>query len=228
MEVNNIYNLKSNIISRWWKRYNVIINLRKIYNIIKNELTEDDLQELINKCNGIINKCKGDGAGLTSGILIDMLLCDFLKLKISKYNECHIGECDIKIDNIPLSVKKINGKSSIALDWSKNKDKDKKEHFICDILIINLKTEKWWKNNPKIINTNIKITYNDIIPSGIYIIDKQFCKYYIKLTNNNKTNTIIESQYLYLMLKRSILLNLFIPFPFPNKIIEFNIMNAFL
>ena len=39
----------------------------------------------------------------------------------------------------------------------------------------------WWKTNPKkLCNNNIKLNYNDTIPSGFYIIDKQFCKHYIK------------------------------------------------
>ena len=51
--------------------------------------------------------------------------------------------------------------------------------------------------------------------------------YFIKLSNNNKTNTLIESQYLYIMLKHSIIQKLFIALPSPNKELKFNILNSF-
>lgn len=84
------------------------------------------------------------------------------------------------------------------------------------------------EKKPIQITSKIKITYNDIIPSGIYIIDKQFCKYYIERNSNNKTDTVINSQYLYIMLKRSIMMKTFIELPLPNKELKFNILNAFL
>ena len=50
---------------------------------------------------------------------------------------------------IHLSLKKINGPSNLALDWSKNKDSIQREHFTCSILIL-----------------------NPTMPSGIYLVDK--------------------------------------------------------
>lgn len=219
------------IIQRWWKIHTTIKTLKKIFEYLSDKLTLDDLQELSNKCCAITSTCTGDGAGLTSGSLIDMLLCGFLKTKLPQYTDNHCGECDMKICDIPLSLKKVTGKSTIALNWSKNKIvvKPTRTHFSCDLMIINLKSEKWWKNNPTSVkNSKIKITYNDTIQSGIYIIDKQFCKHHIKLASNNKTNTLIESQDLYIMLKRSMALNLFIALPNPNKTLKFNILDSFL
>ena len=221
-------NTSAFIIQEWWKKYTTIKLLRNVHNILTKELTAPDLQDLINKCISIVTKCSGDGAGLTSGSIIDMLLCEFLQNKLSNYSEFHNGECDMKICDIPFSLKKINGKSTVALDWSKNPTDINRSHFTCNIIIINLKTEKWWKNSPKSLSSKIKITYNDTINSGIYIVDKQFCKYYVKLLSNNKTNTLIESQYLYIMIKRSILLKLFITLPPPNKKLVFSVLQAFL
>ena len=143
------------------------------------------------------------------------------------FEELHSGESDIKIDNTELSLKKINGKSTIALVWSKNETDNKKKYFNSHVIIINLKTEKWWKTKPNKIISNKIITYNDEIKSGIYFIDKKYCKRYINLSSNNKTNSLIDSQYLYFMLKRSIMLRLYIELPTPNKNIEFNILQAF-
>jgi hypothetical protein len=213
------------ILQNWWRRTSNIRELRKIHRYLSTSLSNEDLQDLSNKCHSITKHCKGDGAGLSGGTLIDMLLCGFLKEKLPLYSDYHDGESDMKLCDIPLSQKKINGKSTIALDWSKNETKTTREHFTSDILIINLKTEKWWKKNPT--KSNIKITYNDTIPSGIYIIDKQFCKYFVELSSNNKTNTLIESQYVYRMIKRSISQNLCIDLPAPNNNLKFNILNAF-
>jgi hypothetical protein len=211
-------------IKKWWKKYNSINELNNVYKLIKSALTHSNLQELSNKCKSIINVCKGDGAGLIGGTLIDMLLCKyFSEILKDHYEELHSGESDIKIYNTELSLKKINGKSMIALDWSKNETDNKKKYFNCHVIIINLKTEKWWKTKP---NKIISI-YDDEIKSGIYFIDKKYCKKYIKLSSNNKTNSQIESQYLYFMLKRSIMLRLYIEIPTPNKNIEFNILQAF-
>ena len=221
----------SNKIKKWWKKYNSInsINeLKNIHKLIESKLTHSDLQELSNKCISITNVCKGDGVGLTGGTLIDMYLCKYFLEKLKDhYEELHSGESDIKIDNTELSLKKITGKSTIALDWSKNKTDNKKKYFNNHIIIINLKTEKWWKTKPNKIISNKIITYNDEIKSGIYFIDKNYCKRYIKLSSNNKTNSLIDSQYLYFMLKRSIMLRLYIELPTPNKNIEFNILQAF-
>ena len=222
-----VYNRSATVIQKWWKQRTSTRSLKTVLNYLLDVLTKDDLQDLSNKCASITNKCKGDGAGLTGGTLIDMFLCAFLKHKIPQYTENHTGECDMNICDIPLSLKKINGKSTIALDWSKNDKAGKREYFSCGIMIINLKSDKWWRKNPTEIVSKIKITYNDTIPSGIYIIDKQFCKYYIQFTSNNKTNTLIDSQYLYIMLKRSISLKCWIELPIPDNMVEFNILNAF-
>lgn len=216
------------IIQKWWKyHHSSSCQTKMVYNYLVNILNTDDLQELSNKCSSITSKCNGDGAGLTGGTLIDMFLCAFLKKKLPRYSDNHTGECDMTICNVPFSLKKINGKSTIALDWSKNENAGKRKYFRCDIMIINLKSEIWWKKHPTQIASTIKMIYNDTIPSGIYLIDKSFCKHYIQLSNNNKTNTLVESQYLYLMMKRSIQLCRWIELPQPNKSIEFNILHAF-
>lgn len=140
-------NASANMIQKWWKSHTQIGCLRKVFNHLSSSLTIDDLYELSNKCRAITDACKGDGGGLSGGMFIDMFLCKYFKEKIPQYSEHHIGESDMKICDIHLSQKKINGKSTIALDWSKNENKSSREHFNCSIIIINLKTEKWWKKN---------------------------------------------------------------------------------
>lgn len=215
-----------NKIKKWWKKNNSIQILKKIKNVFETSLNINDLQELSNKCHAITHYCKGDGCGLLGGSLIDIYLNELFKKKISHYIEFHKGESDMKINNTCLSQKKINGKSNIALDWSKNDTENKKEQFESILFIINLKTEQWWKISPK-NRYNEKIIYNTIIESGIYLIDNKYCKKFVKLSKNNKTNTLIESQYLYTMLKRSLFQQLFIKIPEPNKVVIFNILDAF-
>jgi hypothetical protein len=214
-------------IQRWWRKRTSMKDLTKVFTYINENLTPDDLQEIADKCNAITNACKGDGAGLAGGGLIDMLICRFFTKKLTKYSECHKGESDMTICDVPLSQKKITGASDLALDWSKNETESIREHFSCHIIIINLKTSQWWKKTPKNPSSHLKILYNDMIPSGIYLVDKKFCKFYITLSSNNKTNTLIKKEFVYIMLKRSIALNLFIDLPDPNKDRLFDILNAF-
>lgn len=215
-----------NKIKKWWRQNNSIITLKKVKHILESSLNENDLQELSNKCKAITNYCKGDGCGLLGGSLVDMYLNEYFTKKIPHYKEFHEGESDMKIGDIKLSQKKINGKSNIALDWSKNTIETQKEKFESILFIINLKTEKWWKISPK-NRYNEKIIYSDILESGIYLVDNNYCKKYVKLSSNNKTNTFIDCQYLYLMLKRSLFQQLFIKIPEPNKYILFNILDSF-
>ena len=215
-----------NKIKKWWKRNNSIQILKRIKNILETSLNLNDLQELSNKCHAITQYCKGDGCGLLGGCLIDIYLNELFKKKMACYIEFHKGESDMKINNTCLSQKKINGKSNIALDWSKNDTENKKEQFKSMLFIINLKTEQWWKISPK-NRYNERIVYNTTMESGIYLIDNKYCKKFVKLSTNNKTNTLIESQYLYTMLKRSLFQQLFIKIPLPNKVVTFNILDAF-
>lgn len=216
-------------IQLWWKKTTSTKSMRRVWNYIVENLTECDLQEISDKCWAISKICKKDGAGLTGGTLIDMFLCEYFHSKFDKFIDFHENDSDMKLCNSPLSLKKITGKSTIALNWSKNKNADINPYFRSNILIINLKSQRWWIKSPMTNNicSLIKIEYNDIIPSGFYIIDKNFCKKHIILKSNNKTNSLIESQYLYIMLKRSIQLKTFICIPEPNESSNFNILKAF-
>lgn len=188
-------------------------DLTLVLKYLKLKLDDNNLQKITNYCHSIKNYCIGNGAGLTGGTISDLFLCEFFKNILDEYQEYKKGEADIKICNIPLSVKKINGKSTIALSWSKNKFIND-TNFIHHILIINLKTEKWWKNML-------------IIKSGIYLVDKDFCKANIELYSNNKTDKLINSKNLYKMLEHSIEKKLFIELPEKNKDIIFSILTGF-
>jgi protein SCO1/2 len=47
-----------------------------------NKLSEKDRQEYVNRCSSITQKCKGDGAGLTGGTMIDMVTNETFKNKV--------------------------------------------------------------------------------------------------------------------------------------------------
>jgi len=219
----------ANRIQKRWKKHNCIKELVKIFDCINSKLTPSNLQELSDWCYAIQQECTGDGAGLSGGYLIDMVISKYFSKNLEEYYvESHSGESDMKIHNINLSLKKISGKSTIALNWSKNKTENKnKEYFNTHIMIINLYTEKWWKSSPKKIISNKNINFSQEIKMGIYLIDKKFCKKYIELSSNNKTNSLIESHYLYWMIQRSMRLGMFLELPTPNENMKFNICNAF-
>ena len=185
--------------------------IKKIIHYIKTNLSDKDLQEFADKCYAVDSMAKGDGSGLGGGFLIDQFTIDFFISHLEYCEECHEGESDLIILNMLLSLKKIMGKSTIALDWSKNPEASSRKRFTNHIMIINLKTEQWWKNGPKEPLNMIDYTLN--IVKGIYFVDKEFCKQNIRLSSNNKTHTLVETKYLYMMLHRSIQQGWFIELP---------------
>lgn len=94
------------LLQGWWRKKSNIKELRKIHSYLSSSLSSEDLQDLSNKCHSITKHCKGDGAGLSGGTLIDMLLCSFLKEKLSLYTDYHEGESDMKLCCVPLSQKR--------------------------------------------------------------------------------------------------------------------------
>lgn len=94
------------------------------------------------------------------------------------------------------------------------------------MMIINLKSEKWWKKRPPKDNEE-KVDFKLSIPSGIFFIDKNYCKKHVVLTSNNKSNELIENKYLYMMLRNCIENQLYLPFPEANDRYSFNILSAF-
>jgi hypothetical protein len=197
------------------------INIKATIKYLNDNLSTEDKQNLSNYMNSITKKLKGDGAGLSSGLFIDMLLCEFLSNKLDKCEEYHNGECDIKINDINFSLKKINGKSLLALDWSKNNNENTtKDIFTHNIILINTKTCQWWKKNSN-------IDYTKTIKSGIYIINKDYCKENIKLSSNNKSNSIIIHQNVYKMIINSIESSTYIEIPEPNKELKFSLIKCF-
>jgi len=197
------------------------INIKATIKYLNDNLSTEDKQDLSNYMNSITKKLKGDGAGLSSGLFIDMLLCEFLSNKLDKCEEYHNGECDIKINDINFSLKKINGKSLLALDWSKNNNENTtKDIFTHNIILINTKTCQWWKKKSN-------IDYTKTIKSGIYIINKDYCKENIKLSSNNKSNSIITHQNVYKMINNSIESSTYIEIPEPNKELKFSLIKCF-
>ncbi len=166
---------------------------------IKEELKKIDTFLFNAKCDALLKVCNNsDGSGLNSGHLIDLLMGEE-----EVCTPCYEGEADFIIGGVKTSFKKISGKSTIALNWSKNPKKSDKKLFTCPILILVLSTGKWWKR---------KLNYTNIIEKGFYIIDPN-CKEWVVLSSNNKSNTIIKSEYLYKMISISKEQDLFIPLP---------------
>jgi hypothetical protein len=202
-----------------------------IFNELKKKLTHDVLRDMLAKMNAISNVFKGEsGSGLSGGMLIDLFLTEYLTNIIESYEACHEGESDCKILQIPISIKKINGKSTIALDWSKNGDDSKKrERFETDIMVVNLKSCKWWKEFPQGVTQEEKDSeyYSTIMKAGIYIISRKYCKKYVTLSSNNKTNSLIDNKQLYNMLKESIRENMVLEFPIEFPTYKFDILKAF-
>jgi len=217
-------------IQKWWQNRSFTSpSLRRVMNAL-HAIPKSQLQEYVNKCHSITRTCKGgDGAGLLGGSLNDMLTCAFFERVFGKdYSDYHQGECDFTLFRVPLSFKKIHGKSTIALNWSKNKESGGNctsppppppPYFQSHILILNLKTQVWWQR--------VRQGRNQEILSGFYLVDKQFCRNHITLGKNNKTNSLIDSVQLYSMLQHSISQDLFLALPAPTESMKFCIWDSF-
>jgi len=205
-------------------------SLLDIFQYLKSNLTSERLTEFVSKLNAIRDVFTGDGAGLSGGIVSDKFTMAFLSLHLSGFTEHHVGESDCAIQGYPLSLKKINGKSTIALNWSKNPENSiKRDRFNNDIILLNLRTEQWWKTAPKSASSKEREEnfFTTTIKAGIYLISKTYCKSNVCLKSNNKTDTLIENIQLYRMIKNSIQDDLFIEFPTTLNEIKFDILKAF-
>jgi hypothetical protein len=155
------------------------------------------------------------GGGLSAGILVDLVINEYFVQKLENFKSFHSGESDCILMDHNFSIKKITGKSNIALDWSKNKNQEsQKEYFISDMMIFNLKSQKWLKTSK-------------FIPSGLYFIPNDFCKQNIQLKQNNKTNSLIDSKNLYKMLEYSLENNLCIQISESQNKFEWCVLNGF-
>jgi len=191
-------------------------------------------REFVNQCCCLIRLCRGeDGSGLKSGILIDMLVDRFFSSHVFNCRPYHKGESDLSIDGHVVSLKKITGKSTIAMNWSKNKNRTgsasgnktttSPSHFQHDIMILNLQGGKWWKK-PKVVDG---MSYHRTIPRGIYLVDCFYWRRHAHFRSNNKTNTLIDSMLLYRMLVRSLAGNLWVPLPESDQELIFDVSSAF-
>lgn len=201
------------------------------------KLMKNDECDIYAKCLSIQDKCKGDGCGLVSGTLIDMVFTQLLsKQNRLQVRQHHIGEADLLFSQIlktqknliPLSFKKINGKGNIALHWSKNVESEvgRSSHSHIrskptnHILILNLRDMHWWKQGPKQIQKGIPKTLDFTTPvrAGLYFIDKDLCSKYVTLSSNNKTSALITDQNVFYLLQLAIKQKSMIFLPPPKAI----------
>lgn len=203
-----------------------ILNLRHIKIIDHLNRFIPNKQEFINQANSMNNLIRGDGSGLGGGILVDSWIIDYFTEYIKGFQEYHVRESDYKILDIPYSFKKITGGSDIALSWSKNPEGAcQRNYWEVDIMILNLKSGKWWSRGPT--NPSKDIDYTKVIAAGLYIIDKNWAKNNISISCNNKTNAKIDKHYVYEALITSINNKTFLQLPDPIKLPAPSFLNLF-
>jgi hypothetical protein len=111
----------------------------------------------------------------TTGFDRTKLLCDRMVTQ---------ADCGIKCpDPVPLSIKCT--KSSIAVNWGKNKEKIDFQ-FIAPIMII------WHKPKPK-----------HACESGVYVVDPEWCQANIVLSSNNKTDYMVDDKQVVKMMEHA-------------------------
>ena len=216
-----------------------INSVKHMKRVCSNEL----VHKITSECHAITRHCKGDGAGLSGGTLIDMYMTGKTGM-VTRIPECaanHKGESDLNIASHPFSLKKITGKSEIALGWSKNAaPTPSHDLFQCDLMIINLtEHEQWWKRewilNDKSIQANELGTSLHLdhvssvrsIPEGIYFIPRSACLGRVLLRENNKSTSLIDSYQLYVLLLYSMKHEFMIPFPPYDPLVQWTLERGF-
>lgn len=191
------------------------------------KLIKHDECDIYAKCLAIQEKCKGDGCGLISGTLIDMVFTQLVsrqnRLHISQH---HCGEADLlfsqilktRTHDIPISFKKLNGKGNIALHWSKNEKPCQNKAPTNHILILNLKEMQWWMQGPKMIQKGIpaKLDFTKKVKAGLYLIDRHTCTQHVHLSSNNKTSALITEQNVFYLMQLAIQQNSVVFLKKPN------------
>ena len=233
--------LHASLIRRWWKNCSsdrLILEtrhkekkeidsqrseIRSVIEYVRTTLPPAELESLVARFQTISEFLKNtDGGGLSGSWLADIVMCELFRLRLPEYEAYKCGECDMKICGVELSIKTIkNGKSQIALNWSKNKTASDTSHmFACHIAIVHTKTKQWW--------TSANQTRTNVVQSGIYIVDRDYCKRHVLLTSNNKTNTLIKAPIVYDMIQHSIRQKQYLLFPTTAAKYNFDILSAFV
>lgn len=178
--------------------------LKEIKNYLTTQLTGEVLQEISDKMWTIGHLLKSDGKGLSGGLIMEQTLFEILSEHVDGFDAHHEGQSDCKVNDITLSFKKITGKSTLALNWSKNESGANIVRFECPILLMNLKEGRWWKN---------KKDANRSLPSGFYLISHDYCNENVKFKTNNKTNSLIVAEDIYKMMVEALDLDVVLELP---------------
>ena len=190
------------------------IKLHEIKNYLKQFLFFSKRREIIESLCILNNEnfCEKKVLGLQSSLFGEKFIIEFFTKYIQGFEKYYIEQADLKLFNVPFSLKIINGINDIALNWNKS-SKNKANIFSENILLINKKTCINWKNGPLKANNNYeKKYYTDKIYVGIYFINK-YSLNNIKFSKNNKSDSVIKKIHVYEMLKNAKDNGLFIKLP---------------
>lgn len=179
--------------------------MKRVLAHLRQHLKDDILQEISDKMWTIHRHLQSDGRGLSGGTLTEQVLFEIFAKNMPYFSGCHTKQSDCIITTKQFSFKKITGRSSIALNWSKNED-NKCLTFEHPILLLNLREGKWWRR---------KNNFDHHIPMGFFLLDHVYCNENVRLKKNNKTNSLIDAEDLYHLIVHAIDERLFLSIPPP-------------
>ena len=200
-------------------------DLQKIVNAFE-KITPKSWEIFSNSCQCIQISKSADGRGLSTGADIDFFLTNqFLPEQMGGgFDKFHKGEADVKIAGVPASFKTLKSKGDTALSWSKNPTHKKDgslsvdRKFLSDpmpMIVYVRQSSRWWKKTPN--NPSSKsYTWNQVIYSGIYVVDTFKSSNFLVLKSNNKSNSIIDSKDMFRMLVDAANDGFFVKIPEPD------------
>ncbi|NDE13746.1 DNA cytosine methyltransferase [bacterium] len=167
-------------------------------------LSTDVLQEISDKLWVLGRRIHSDGKGLSGGMMMENTIFEIMEKHLDGFRRNNEKQSDCLVAGTKVSFKKITGKSSIALNWSKNPGGAGGIRFDCPVLIMNLEEGSWWKS---------KRGFDRFLNAGFYLVDPVFCNENVRLKSNNKTDSLVDSEDLYRMLTRSLEEDMFVALP---------------
>ena len=84
-------------------------------------------------------------------------------------------------------------------------------------MLVVLKEGKWWVKGPNDLMNRSNDYWTKEVKKGLYLITNNWCKQNIKLSKNNKSDSVIKRQDVYRMIQESIINKTFIQLPDVKK-----------
>lgn len=201
------------------KAINVMLTpVRTVADSLRAQLTPTLRQEIADKLWTLERHFKGDGKGLSNGMVVEQTVFEIFQEHIDSFRVEHHQQSDCAIMDRRLSFKKVTGKSQLALQWSKN-PAGFCGAFEHPILLLNAREGQWWRR---------KAGFDRHLPAGFFLVDDAFCNAHVCLKRNNKSDSLIDCPEVYAMLVSALDADCVVTLPPARDVLTFSFNHGFV